>query len=147
MSLVPPGLGGGFQHAPRHVGWCSRWGAGTRQGLGHSQGSTARWGVVRGNPGSHIPDTVIPAKHSRTRLSTETNKNVVNVLFESLQRTSDQVLYLFLSYGLTFYFTFINQIIKQRATSSINQNSSIEVNSTAILFLVAAYGFRPQIEN
>jgi len=53
----------------------------------------------------------------------ETNKSEVKVSFESPQRTSDQVLYAFLSYKLIFYFTFINQINKQRARSSVNQNN------------------------
>lgn len=115
------------------TGW-SQWGADARWGLGHGQDSTARRGVAQGNPGSHIPATEMPAKLFRTWLSTETNTNEVNVSFENLRRTSNQVLYPFLSYRLIFYFTFINQIVKQRAGSSINQNRSIEVNSTAMLF-------------
>ena len=66
---------------------------------------------------------VVPAKLFRTYFSMETNKSEVKVSFESPQRTSDQVLYAFLSYKLIFYFTFINQINKQRARSSVNQNN------------------------
>lgn len=73
------------------AGW-SQWGAHTTWGLGHSRGSTARQGVAWGNLGSHIPATAMPAKLFRTRLSTETNTNKANVPFESLQRTSNQVL-------------------------------------------------------
>lgn len=81
--------------------WWSPCSGGTRQSLGHSRGRTVVWQ----NLGSHICATVRPAKYFRSELATETSMNEVSVSFESLQRTSDQVPYIFLSYRLILCFT------------------------------------------
>lgn len=62
--------------------------------------------MVKDTLGSHIPAMVMTMKLFWSWRSTEINTYEVNVSFESLPRTSDQVLYPFPSYR----FIFINQI-------------------------------------